>query len=213
MKRYAAERILWAAIGVFIATVFVFAAFRVVTRQSDLSSDSRLPSRAARRVAAYYDGPVHERYGRFIWQLAGRRSLGESFYDGFRVNRQVWGASLVTGSLVVGAASLWLLVAVPVGLSGHGIRGPLTSFTLGSVVHLAVALLPLWVGLNLAFYVGSVGSCAERVRPPAGGGSAGLCVVAHARGALDDRSHLRGARAGLASTSRRLTRTRTCGPR
>src|SRR5205814_6951598 len=93
-------------------------------------------------------------YSRFLDRLVVHRSLGRSFTNRQSVNHTVLQAAPVTASLVFGAAILWLLVAIPIGiLSALRPRSLLDRITMIGVL-IGISAHPVWIGLLAAYFVG-----------------------------------------------------------
>ena len=91
-----------------------------------------------------------ESYGDFLWQLVGHGSLGRSVLFGDDLTEPSFEPAPVTFSLVGGAVIFGLLVGVPLGLLWARKRG--ARFAAAPFTHLALAALPLWVGLWLGWF-------------------------------------------------------------
>jgi peptide/nickel transport system permease protein len=148
-RRYALERIVATVGMLFVAVGVAFLICHVIgfraARGQVLDPD---PQIAANR--AHY---VHQSFGDFLWQMVGHGSLGHSLFTGESVAAPVLRATTVTLSLVAWALFLGLLVAVPLGLAWER-RPRWTRWFAPPFVYVAVSLLPIWVGLELSFYLG-----------------------------------------------------------
>jgi peptide/nickel transport system permease protein len=82
------------------------------------------------------------------------RSLGTSMSNGGRVNQQILEAAPVTASLVFGAAVLWLMIGLTVGiLSGLRPRS-LLDRTAMIFTLIGISAHPIWIGLILEYFFG-----------------------------------------------------------
>ena len=72
-----------------------------------------------RRVAHQLgtDQPLSQQYGLFLWKL-GHGNFGYSYQQRRPVSDIVFPAAKTTASLVVGAAIVWTLIAIPIGVVG-----------------------------------------------------------------------------------------------
>lgn len=61
------------------------------------------------------DLPTYVQYGRFLRNLL-HGDLGESFVNGQQVGHLLWTRFPVTASLTLGAAVIWLLIGIPIGV-------------------------------------------------------------------------------------------------
>ena len=108
--------------------------------------------RVAERL--HLDEPVWQQYGRFLWQLVGERSLGESFVNRQDVNDIVLRAAPVTAALVFGGAILRLALSIPIGIMS-ALR-PRSLVDRAGMVFVLIGLSahPVWIGLIFAYFIG-----------------------------------------------------------
>ncbi len=157
MLDYLLRRLLWAAAMVVVVTLFTFVTFHVIPGNP---ATFNLPSQASRgdieRRARLLgtDRPLYEQYGDFVWQLVGKQSLGTSFRTRQDVNEIVKAAAPVTGSLVVGGALLWMLVAFPVGILSALRPRSLLDRAAMTVALIGISAHPVWIGLMLSYLFG-----------------------------------------------------------
>ncbi|MBI4172801.1 MAG: ABC transporter permease, partial [Actinobacteria bacterium] len=98
-------------------------------------------------------GPFFEEYGTFVWRIV-HGDLGESFTTRQDVTEIIAQAAPVTASLILGAAVVWLLIALPIGiLSAYRPRSLLDRASMAFVLA-GVSLHPLWIGYMLSWYFG-----------------------------------------------------------
>ena len=102
----------------------------------------------------HLDEPVYQQYGRFLWQLVGEQSLGESFVNRQEVNDVVLRAAPVTASLVFGGAIFWLMLSLPVGILSA--LKPRSLIDRAGMVFVLIGLSahPVWIGLIFAYFFG-----------------------------------------------------------
>jgi peptide/nickel transport system permease protein len=150
------RRIVWAVVLVLAVTLAVFVLFFVVPSNPSDQATAGLDPNSAQRIRHLlgFDRPVWIQYLLFVKRLFVEHSLGVSNGRGERVGLVLSHAWPVTASLVLGAAVLWTLVAIPLGvLSGlrprtRGDRA--TSF----FVLLGISTHPIIIGLVLSYIVG-----------------------------------------------------------
>ena len=108
--------------------------------------------RVAERL--HLDEPVWQQYGRFLWQLVGEQSLGESFVNRQEVNDIVLRAAPVTAALVFGGAIFWLTLSIPIGIIS-ALR-PRSLIDRAGMVFVLIGLSahPVWIGLIFAYVIG-----------------------------------------------------------
>ena len=108
--------------------------------------------RVAERL--HLDEPIWQQYGRFLWQLVGEQSLGESFVNRQDVNDIVLRAAPVTASLVFGGAIFWLMLSLPIGILSA--LKPRSLIDRAGMVFVLIGLSahPVWIGLIFAYFFG-----------------------------------------------------------
>lgn len=150
MLGYLIRRVLWAGVLFLVVTLFTFVVFFVLP--ADATQIGRASSQADSpdiRDAYQVEGNVFQEYGRYVWNLATRFELGNSFATRQEVSEMVLRAAPVTLSIVVGAAVLWLLIAVPIGIiSALRPRSLLDRVTMIFVL-IGISAHPAWVGIIL----------------------------------------------------------------
>src|SRR5262249_34406377 len=90
----------------------------------------------------------------FVWNIVRHQSFGYSYWDGTSVRWIIGQDAPVTGSLVVGAAFFWLLIAIPVGILSA--LKPRSLLDRGAMVFvlIGVSAPTVWIGLMLAYTFG-----------------------------------------------------------
>ena len=108
--------------------------------------------RVAERL--HLDEPVWQQYGRFLWQLVGEQSLGESFVNRQDVNDIVLRAAPVTAALVFGGAIFWLTLSIPIGIIS-ALR-PRSLIDRAGMVFVLIGLSahPVWIGNIFPYFSG-----------------------------------------------------------
>ena len=109
-------------VAVTAVTYIIF--FTIPSDPARLACGQRASQNCVRAAAAFIgtDRPVYVQYARFLDRLVVHHSLGRSFVNRRPVNDEVLAAAPVTASLVFGGMVLWLLIALPVGVSPVGCR-------------------------------------------------------------------------------------------
>ena len=119
MARFLARRLAFAALVLFIISVVVFLLFFVVAPgdpAANFVGKSATPERIAQARAHYgLDKPILQQYLTYAGRLL-HGDLGYSFRNEEPVTTTLLSRLPVTASLAVGAALLWLLVGIPVGI-------------------------------------------------------------------------------------------------
>ena len=99
------------------------------------------------------DRPFYVQYGDFVWQLL-HGNLGYSFAQRWPVTDIVLPAAGVTAQLVLGAAVVWLAVAIPIGVIGALDPRSLQDRALLVPVLLGLSAPVFWVSPMLAYGLG-----------------------------------------------------------
>ncbi|MHB1242497.1 MAG: ABC transporter permease [Gaiellaceae bacterium] len=157
MLRYLIRRLLWAMVLFLAVTVVTYVIFYVTPSDpARLAAGQGATPQDVQRVAErlYLDEPVWQQYGRFLWQLVGHQSLGESFVNRQDVNDIVARAAPVTAALVFGGAIFWLALSIPIGIISA--LWPRSLIDRAGMVFVLIGLSahPVWIGLILAYFIG-----------------------------------------------------------
>src|SRR6187200_3780462 len=157
MFQFLVRRLIWAMVLFLAVTVVTYVIFYVTPADpARLAAGQGATPEDVQRVAErlHLDEPVWEQYGRFLWQLVGEQSLGESFVNRQDVNDVVLRAAPVTASLVFGGAVVWLMRALPVGILS-ALR-PRSLVDRAGMVFVLIGLSahPVWIGLIFAYVFG-----------------------------------------------------------
>jgi peptide/nickel transport system permease protein len=151
------RRLLWALVLFLAVTVVTYVIFFVTPADpARLAAGQGASPADVQRVAErlHLDEPVWQQYGRFLWQLVGEQSLGESFVNRQDVNDIVLRAAPVTASLVFGGAIFWLMLSLPVGILSA--LKPRSLLDRAGMVFVLIGLSahPVWIGLIFAYLFG-----------------------------------------------------------
>src|SRR6187200_3287 len=157
MFQFLVRRLIWAMVLFLAVTVVTYVIFYVTPADpARLAAGQGATPEDVQRVAErlHLDEPVWEQYGRFLWQLVGEQSLGESFVNRQDVNDIVLRAAPVTASLVFGGAVFWMMLALPVGILS-ALR-PRSLLDRAGMVFVLIGLSahPVWIGLIFAYFFG-----------------------------------------------------------
>jgi peptide/nickel transport system permease protein len=147
---YVIRRVLWAGVLFLVVTLFTFVIFFVLP--ADASQIGRGSSQAESpdiRDAYEIEGNLFQEYGRYVWNLATRFELGNSFATRQEVSEMVLRAAPVTLSIVAGAAVLWLLIALPIGIVSALRPRSLVDRASMIFVLIGISAHPAWVGIIL----------------------------------------------------------------
>jgi peptide/nickel transport system permease protein len=155
--QYLIRRLLWAAVLFLAVTIVTYVIFYVTPSDpARLAAGQGATPADVERVAErlHLDEPVWEQYGRFLWQLVGEQSLGESFVNRQDVNDIVLRAAPVTAALVFGGAIFWLTLSIPIGIISA--LKPRSLVDRAGMVFVLIGLSahPVWIGLIFAYVIG-----------------------------------------------------------
>jgi len=157
MTQFLIRRIFWALFLFLVATIITYLIFWVIPADPAAlaAGKSATPADVA-RVSHYLhlDEPIWRQYLRFLWNLVGHQSLGNSFVTRQSVNHIIGQDAPVTASLVFGGAVFWLSLSIPVGiLSALRPRSILDRVSM-SFVLVGISAHPVWIGLILSYLIG-----------------------------------------------------------
>jgi peptide/nickel transport system permease protein len=155
--RYAARRVTAAAAQLLIITFVAYALFFLIADLTGASPAQRVAGKGATPQRVHeiahimgVDRPWYAQYAHFVGHLA-RGDLGYSFQRRQPVSDIVVPAAGVTASLVVGAAVLWLIIAIVVGLVGALRPRSLIDRVLTIGVQTSIAAPVFWVAPMLSY--------------------------------------------------------------
>ena len=156
MLGYIVRRTGWAVALFLVVTMYTYIlfflmpyeAFQIGARGSGITGEA-----STVRDSMGIRGSFFEEYGTFVWRIV-HGDLGRSFTRRQDVTEIIAQAAPVTASLILGAAVVWLLIALPIGiLSAYRPRSLLDRASMAFVLA-GVSLHPLWVGYVLSWYFG-----------------------------------------------------------
>ena len=164
MTRYVIRRLLWAVVLFLAVTLVTYVIFYLIPVDPAHNAAGKAATPAQIEQVAhrlYLDRPVYEQYLHFLDQLVVHGSLGYSYANRQSVNETVKQAAPVTASLVIGAALIWLIIAIPIGV--YSALRPRTVGDRASMgfVLAGISVHPVWLGLVASYlfaYVPTTGS-------------------------------------------------------
>jgi peptide/nickel transport system permease protein len=118
MLRFLIRRLLFGIVVLWVVTVVVFAIFFLAPNDPARLIAGRMATPATVAAVRHnlgLDRPVYVQYGDFVWNLL-HGNLGYSYYRGQPVTQLLLSRLPVTASLSVGAAVLWLVIGVGIGV-------------------------------------------------------------------------------------------------
>lgn len=157
MARFVARRLGISLVQVLFVTLVAYVLFYVISALTGADPAQRVAGRAATpdqvaRVAHLLgtDRPWYEQYWHFLTGIL-HGDFGYSFVQRLPVARIIFPAAGVTAGLVIGAAVVWMLIAVPVGLIGALRPRSLADRVSAVLVQVAISAPVFWVAPMLAY--------------------------------------------------------------
>jgi peptide/nickel transport system permease protein len=150
MLTFIIRRLLWTVLVMFVITVVVFVLFFKtpgVDPARALAGRSPNPQTLAEiRAQLGLNRPFPIEYGIMMKKLFITRDLVSYSNQGVRVVQEVFAATPATLSLVFGAAVLWVIMAIGVGIAAALLRGTIFDPLLMVVALVGVSAPVFWVG-------------------------------------------------------------------
>jgi peptide/nickel transport system permease protein len=150
MLTFIVRRLLWTVLVMFVITVVVFVIFFKtpgVDPARALAGRSPNPQTLAEiRAQLGLGRPFPVEYGLMMKKLFITRDLVSYSNQGVRVVQEVFAATPATLSLVFGAAVLWVVLAIGVGIAAALLRGTIFDPLLMVVALIGVSAPVFWVG-------------------------------------------------------------------
>ena len=153
MASFFLRRVAWMAVMFLAVTVVTFIIFFVIPTEPGRIGQGRSSEQIDLRNSLGIKGPIYEEYAEFLSRIA-HGSFGESWSQRRQVNDLLFAAIPVTMSLVLGAALLWLLIAVPIGVLSALRPRSLLDRSTTVLVLIGVSTHPVWIGLILLYFLG-----------------------------------------------------------
>jgi peptide/nickel transport system permease protein len=151
---YLTKRLAWGAVLFLAITLVVYVLFFIIPVDPTRRAGGRVDSEVFIREAYSVEGPIWREYPAFVWNVVRHGELGSSYGNRRDVTAILANAAPITISLVVGAAVMWLLIAIPLGtLSALRPRSLLDRAGMFFVL-IGISLHPLWMGLVFSYFAG-----------------------------------------------------------
>ena len=160
MSRLASTRILGALVQILVVTLLAWLLFYVISKFTGASPAQRIAGKTAtpQQIALVaknlgLDEPYWKQYLIFLGNLL-HGNLGFSYVQQRPVSQIIWPAMRATASLVLGAAVIWLAVAIPVGAYG-GLRPRSFGDVAGRTIAILGMSIPVfWLAPVIAYLLG-----------------------------------------------------------
>ena len=156
MGAYIARRLAWMVALLFLVSALTFLIFYVLPsadpaqqRAGRLAKPDEI-ERVRERLGL--DDPVHVQYGRFMGDLVTDFDLGYSYQNNAPVLDLIGDRLPATLSLVLGAALLWLVIGIPIGIVSAVKRRSLADRVAMGVALVLISAPVYWLGL-VALYL------------------------------------------------------------
>lgn len=157
MTRFVVRRLGVAVLQVLLVTFIAYMLFFVISSLTGADPAQRVAGKSASpeqvaRVAEMLgtDKPWWQQYLRFLSGVL-HGDFGYSFQQRIPVSDLLFPAAFVTSSLVIGAAIIWMLVAIPVGLIG-ALRPRSAADRVSAVmIQIAIAAPVFWVAPMISY--------------------------------------------------------------
>jgi peptide/nickel transport system permease protein len=156
MTRYIVRRLLWMVVVLFIISIITYLIFYVMPPQDPALSFSgkiATPEQIARtRHRLGLDRPIYVQYGLFVKRfIAGDQygwpGMGYSFESGQSIRSEVLSRAWITGQLAIGAAVVWLLLGIPIGIISALKRRTVADRAAMGFALFGVSAPVFWIGL------------------------------------------------------------------
>ena len=163
MIRLAGTRILGALAQILLVTLLAWLLFYVIAKFTGASPAQRIAGKTASpaQIALVakslgLDQPYWRQYLVFLGRLV-RGNFGFSYVQSRPVSQILWPALRATASLVLGAAVVWLAIAVPIGSYG-GLRPRSAGDVAGRVIAILGMSIPAFTRLHVVISLVGIAS-------------------------------------------------------
>jgi len=150
MLTFIVRRLLWTVLVMFVITVVVFIIFfktpGVDPARAIAGRNPNAQTLAEIRAQFGLDRPLPVQYGLMMKKIFITRDLVSYSNQGVRVVQEVFAATPATLSLVFGAAVLWVVLAIAVGIAATLLRGTVFDPLLMVVALVGISAPVFWVG-------------------------------------------------------------------
>jgi peptide/nickel transport system permease protein len=155
MGTYIIRRVLWGIVLIILVSALTFLFFNVfpsadpaILRAGRNSSPATI---AYIRHELGLDQPIYTQFFVYMKNIILHFNFGYSFYSGASVLSLITNRLPATLSLTAGAAIVWLLLGIPVGIISAIKRGSVLDRTAMSVALVFVSMPVFWLGLMVLF--------------------------------------------------------------
>ncbi len=155
MATYILRRVLWGIVLVILVSAITFLLFNVFPSADP--AQLRAGRNGSPATIAYIrhelglDKPIYTQFFVYMKNLLLHFNFGTSFYTGAPVLSLIKDRLPATLSLTIGAAVVWLLMGIPIGILSAIRRGSLVDRAAMSVALVFVSMPVFWLGLVVLF--------------------------------------------------------------
>ena len=155
MATYIIRRVLWGIVLIILVSALTFVLFNVLPAGDP--AVLRAGRNSTPQTIAYIrhelglDQPIYTQFFDYMKGIILHFNFGYSFYTGAPVLGQITNRLPATLSLTVGAAIIWLLMGIPVGIASAIKRGSLLDRASMGVALVFVSMPTFWLGLIVLF--------------------------------------------------------------
>ncbi len=156
MIRYTIRRLLWVIVLLFVVSFITFVIFYLLPSSDPaLLRAGRQPNPALVEQIRHnlgLDNPWYQQYYDYMKGLVLHFDLGYSYQNNYAVKQQIFDKVPATISLTIGAAVLWLITGIAVGIISAVRRRSVLDRTAMGLALIAISAPVYWLGL-LSLYL------------------------------------------------------------
>jgi peptide/nickel transport system permease protein len=155
MTAYIIRRILWGIVLIILVSALTFLLFNVLPGANP--AQLRAGRNASPAIIHYIshelglDKPIYTQFFDYMKNVLLHFNLGTSYYTGASVLSLITNRLPATLSLTIGAAIVWLLAGIPIGIISAIKRGTLLDRSAMTVALIFVSMPVFWFGLVALF--------------------------------------------------------------
>jgi peptide/nickel transport system permease protein len=155
MATYIIRRVLWGILLIILVSAITFLLFNVFPSgdpaQLRAGRNGSPATIAFIRHELGLDKPIYTQFYIYMKNILLHFNFGQSFYTGASVLSLITNRLPATLSLTIGAAVVWLLMGIPVGILSAVKRGSLLDRAAMSVALIFISMPVFWLGLVVLF--------------------------------------------------------------
>jgi len=156
MARFVVRRLLSMLLVLFAVSVVVFLIFNVLpSGDPAVRMAGKIPTETqveAIREEWGFDEPLYVQYGTMMKQLFSGEMI--SYFTRQNVSEEIWKGLPRTLSLAIGAAILWMALAIALGLYSALRAGAFSDRVLTVLALVGISMPVFWIGALMSYYLG-----------------------------------------------------------